>query len=164
MPIPIIINITAQAPHRVHVGLGEISSQQTQNICITFIQCWTLYKCYTNVLCLLGLFLSRKESPVSAAVIVAWPKEYFTWFSCHGSWPSAGLVLSQHLNRWLNIITDLVSNDFFCPHHGLLDSTCALWGYLNMDDTFDRCCFAAGPPSTLAQHRIIVEPTGLCII
>ena len=36
-------------------------SQQTQNICITFIQCWTnvedvgpaLYKCYTNVLCFL---------------------------------------------------------------------------------------------------------------
>ena len=37
-------------------------AQQTQNICITFIQCWsnvedvgpTLYKCYTNVFCLLG--------------------------------------------------------------------------------------------------------------
>ena len=36
--------------------------QQTQNICITFIQCWvnvedvgpTLHKCYTYVLCLLG--------------------------------------------------------------------------------------------------------------
>ena len=35
--------------------------QQTQNICITFMQCWTsvedvgptLYKCYANVLCLL---------------------------------------------------------------------------------------------------------------
>ena len=39
------------------------SSQQTQNICTTFIQrrpnvfdvCLTLYKCYTNVSCLLGL-------------------------------------------------------------------------------------------------------------
>ena len=37
------------------------TAQQTQNICITFVQCWTnvedgptLYKCYTNVLCLLG--------------------------------------------------------------------------------------------------------------
>ena len=37
-------------------------SQQTQNICITFMQCWSnvedvepeLYKCYTNVLCVLG--------------------------------------------------------------------------------------------------------------
>ena len=37
-------------------------SQQTQNICITFVQCRsnvfdvgpTLYKCYTNVLCLPG--------------------------------------------------------------------------------------------------------------
>ena len=42
-------------PRWVHI-------QQTQNICVTFIQCWynveeigsTLYKCYTNVLCLLG--------------------------------------------------------------------------------------------------------------
>ena len=37
-------------------------SQQTQNICITFVQCWTnvedvgptLYKCYTDVLCSQG--------------------------------------------------------------------------------------------------------------
>ena len=40
----------------------DATTQQTQNICITFIQCWTndedvgptLYKCYTDVLCLLG--------------------------------------------------------------------------------------------------------------
>ena len=39
------------------------STQQTQHICITFIQCRpnvfdvgpTLYKCYTNVLCLQGI-------------------------------------------------------------------------------------------------------------
>ena len=37
-------------------------TQETQNISITFVQCWTnvedvgptLYKCYANVLCLLG--------------------------------------------------------------------------------------------------------------
>ena len=42
----------------VHIA----TTQQTQNICITFVQCWTnvkdvgptLYKSYTNVLCLLG--------------------------------------------------------------------------------------------------------------
>ena len=40
----------------------SLPAQQTQNICITFVQCWTnvedvgptLYKCYTNVLSLLG--------------------------------------------------------------------------------------------------------------
>ena len=40
-----------------------IATQQTQNICITFVQRRpnvsdvgpTLYKCYANVLCLLGL-------------------------------------------------------------------------------------------------------------
>ena len=44
------------------------STQQTQSICITFVQCVedvgpALYKCYTNVLCLLG--------------IAAGPNEYF---------------------------------------------------------------------------------------
>ena len=42
-------------------------SQQTQNMCITFVQCWTnveddgptLYKCYTHVLCLLGWACSQ---------------------------------------------------------------------------------------------------------
>ena len=41
---------------------NSLTSQQTQNICITFIQCWTnvedvgptLYKCYANVFRLLG--------------------------------------------------------------------------------------------------------------
>ena len=45
-------------------GMGLPGSRQTQNICITFMQCWTnvedvgptLYKCYTNVLCLLGSY------------------------------------------------------------------------------------------------------------
>ena len=41
---------------------SQAGSQRRQNICITFVQCRpnvedvepTLYKCYTNVLCLLG--------------------------------------------------------------------------------------------------------------
>ena len=52
------------------------NTQQTQNSCITFIQCWTsvvdarptLYKCYTNVLCLLGrplkmMFINNEHWP-----------------------------------------------------------------------------------------------------
>ena len=43
-----------------HVGPQQ--HEQRQNICITFVQCWTdvedveptLYKCYKNVLCFLG--------------------------------------------------------------------------------------------------------------
>ena len=48
----------------------SIVSQWTQNVCITFVKRWTnvedagpaLYKCYTNVLCLLGIasFPSRQ--------------------------------------------------------------------------------------------------------
>ena len=52
--------------------LGRIweAFQQTQNICMTFLQCWvnvkdvepTLYKCYTNVWCLLGCYECRHYS------------------------------------------------------------------------------------------------------
>ena len=52
--------------HLRHWLTVELRSQQTQNICITFIQRRpnvfdvgpTLYKCYTNVLCLLGYRLN----------------------------------------------------------------------------------------------------------
>ena len=45
-----------------HKHTQDLQSQQTRSICIAFVQCWTyvedvgskLYKCYTNVLCLLG--------------------------------------------------------------------------------------------------------------
>ena len=49
---------------------GCVTSQQTHNICITFIQCLsngkdvglTLYKCYANVLCLLGCHRSWRNT------------------------------------------------------------------------------------------------------
>ena len=59
------------------VVIGEYipQSQQTQNIHITLIQCWTnvfdvgptLYKCYTNVLCLLEWMFGETESPNRAS-------------------------------------------------------------------------------------------------
>ena len=50
-------------------GMSVGITQQTQNICITFIQGWTnvedivptLHKCYTNVSCLLGTRLNYLE-------------------------------------------------------------------------------------------------------
>ena len=47
---------------------ASLTSQQTQNIGITFMQCWnnvedvgpTLYTCYTNVLCLLEFNYTSK--------------------------------------------------------------------------------------------------------
>ena len=55
---------------------GTPHSAQTswQNVCITFVQCWTnvedvgptLYKCYTNVLCLLG---SWQKTPHSQNIL-----------------------------------------------------------------------------------------------
>ena len=63
-----------------------LGTQQTQNICITFVQCWTnvedvgptLYKCYANVLCLLGiqhesfaLLLWSTNTQVMSTMIIA---------------------------------------------------------------------------------------------
>ena len=54
---------------------SPVYTQQTQNICITFIQCWTnvedvgptLYKCYTNVLC--SRWTGAGRSPCQNALI-----------------------------------------------------------------------------------------------
>ena len=54
------------------------TTQQTQNICITFIQRRpnvfdvgpTLYKCYTNVLCLLGTELQISIAQLLSAYIL----------------------------------------------------------------------------------------------
>ena len=58
---PALANFTAVNKKYIILHAFVIT-QWTQNICITFVQCWsnvkdvgpTLYKCYTNVLCLLG--------------------------------------------------------------------------------------------------------------
>ena len=57
------INLANVKQKRVYDPPKLSLAQQTQNICITFIQCWinvgdvepTLYKYYTNILCLLGV-------------------------------------------------------------------------------------------------------------
>ena len=60
----------------------RLNTQQTQNICITFVQRRpnvfdvgpTLYKCYTNVLCLLRKAYTLRKDNIAADVvlIVAW--------------------------------------------------------------------------------------------
>ena len=60
------------------IDLKEQTEQQTENICITFIQCWTnveddrptLYKCCANVLCYLGLYYSQRMHNASAVRII----------------------------------------------------------------------------------------------
>ena len=90
----------------VNIGLTfgqHVSSQQTQNICITFIQRRpnvfdvgpTLYKCYTNVLCLLGclLFIALTITPPRAIIIV---------FSL-SYWPIKTLLLERNVCSNINI-------------------------------------------------------------
>ena len=56
------VNRGLDCPWRRRASAGGGGSRQTQNICITFVHCRTsvedvgptLYKCSTNVLCLLG--------------------------------------------------------------------------------------------------------------
>ena len=56
-----LCNVYVAAVIRYWLLWSASESQWTQNICITFVQCWTsvedagptLYKCYTNILCLL---------------------------------------------------------------------------------------------------------------
>ena len=60
------------ALRRCLASAGGALAQQTRNICITFAQCWTsveyvgpaLYKCYANVLCLLGVDKARISFPL----------------------------------------------------------------------------------------------------
>ena len=40
------------------------ASQQTQNICITFLQLRMLYKSYRHVLCLLSISISKRSQPL----------------------------------------------------------------------------------------------------
>ena len=61
-------------------------------ICITFVQCWinvedvgpTLYKCYTNVLCLLGVAIAENTR--------RWPMS----FKCWASGTTTDSVLNRH--------------------------------------------------------------------
>ena len=78
-------------------GNGDILwtySQQTQNICITFIQRWpnvfdvgpTLYKCYTNVLCLQHAQQNTKHlyniCTTSAQRLRRWPNIVQMLYKC----------------------------------------------------------------------------------
>ena len=81
-------------------ALCNVLSQQTQNICITFVQCWTnvedvgsrLYKCYTNVLCLLGyVTIVHRFNPADM--------RHFT---------NVDLRLGHRRRRWANLKPTLV--------------------------------------------------------
>ena len=59
--------VTAACP--LHSRFYWTANPVNTNICITFVQCWsnvgdvgpTLYKCYTNVLCLMGSYVSTRR-------------------------------------------------------------------------------------------------------
>ena len=64
--------------------MGKVNSQQKQNICITFIQCRpnvfdvgpTWYKCFANVLCLLGMsYIKHTFSAQLCSVSLEWDRD-----------------------------------------------------------------------------------------
>ena len=81
--------------------------QQTQNICITLVQCWTsvedvgptLYKCYTNVLCLLG----NTRRPSSVVSLLA----HYLRFNANNK---AALCDCEGLLLWLVTIISVRGN------------------------------------------------------
>ena len=88
----------------VHHGVAD--TQQTQNICITFVQCWAsvedvgpkLYKCYTNVLCSLGIMtasvMQRKQEWRLTCKVSS-----YCCLSLHGS-----VVWCSEMNREMQIV------------------------------------------------------------
>ena len=80
------------------------TAQQTQNICIAFIQRRssvfdvgpTLYKCYTNILCLLG----QDERRICDLqwTYMSQPTQYSLPIQCCFNFGSLTVILSQHKN------------------------------------------------------------------
>ena len=74
-----------------------VKSQQTQNICITFLQCRTsvedvgptLYKWYTNVLCLLGCVLNRSRTLINVMTLIL-----------------QNQVIFNHWKLWIAVVDD----------------------------------------------------------
>ena len=70
--------------HAIH-GCWE----QTHNICITFVQCWTnvkdvgprLYKCYTNVMLTIWLYKDKRRG--LGIEISPWVLKYQMWISIY---------------------------------------------------------------------------------
>ena len=75
------------------IALGQnapVSTQQTQNMCITFVQCWpyvsdvgpALYKSYAPVLCLIGIFIHLPlQDDVTPLDEYVWRDDgYFSYF------------------------------------------------------------------------------------
>ena len=83
-----------------------VTSQHTQNMCITIVQCWTnvedvgptLYKCYTHVLCLLGWPASLCSLLGFGPIFNLYCVHFrWTWVT----WPAVGsdVELEQHRLR-----------------------------------------------------------------
>ena len=83
-----------------------VLSKQTQNICITFVQCWinvedvgpTLYKCYTNVFC--GVLTNQQTRDVQ-------PKLFY-WANVDQWWTSIKTTLVQRRVWWVVSVGGLV--------------------------------------------------------
>ena len=93
--------------------LPGMQSQQTQNICIAFIQCWpnvfdvdpTLYKCYTHVSCLLGWRIAFLHDTADKfnTIITDTLAQRCSWRSQSNTTPSVGFDSGPTLKqRWVN--------------------------------------------------------------
>ena len=80
LPTPVWLKRGAHCQSSLHTE--QIPAHRIQNICMTFVQCWTnvedvgptLYKCYTNVLGLLGvcIYSRRLSAAEQDATLPCW--------------------------------------------------------------------------------------------
>ena len=85
-----------------------VFSQQTRNICMTFAQCWTnvedvvptLYKCYTNILCLLGCYIDF-ENVVPRSFLYPTPRPLVSFLSASELSASTSFACN-HLEFYVN--------------------------------------------------------------
>ena len=128
---------------------SQQTAQQTQNICITFVQRWstTLYKCHTDVLCLLGdnvmSILFQCSATFLPSVQQYIDNESYVMLS----------VVGTDFKSWSRIISRGHECIYFIHNTEVIGRGTELPLSCSKHETLSQCWYNVGPPSsTLAQH------------
>ena len=125
----------------ITVGWGVVvtPSRKTQNICITFVQCWTnvfnvgptLYKCYTNVLFFLWSCLRAGCSHWLVPTLWIQPIKHYTltqrWVNV---WPASNAVVQHYATVESILQPNIIPSLFPLWFGGYVISVCdGNWNY-----------------------------------
>ena len=109
---------------------NQYQTQQTQNICITVVQRWpnvfdfgpTLYKCYTNVLCLLGEKTSHNARTISMIIMTASLLQ-LQWHAIYSKLCSLSFNNTKYYDYYRSVETKRQALRSTHPKHGKHNST-----------------------------------------